>query len=440
LIKKGEKEMKKRFLILTLTVAMLFSLAGCQATPPKEEGASLPAEGTSSTGDTVSRPSETISSTHWSEVYYASEEDIVAPPKGFVWSETLWVDEDGIAHGESADGMGIYEILPAEDELSTVAIPILYSESGKVTPLLPKDAELISVALLEQPRKGYEPVPSSWEEIEALPPGRYHVVTRVKYTYDINSSACYEYLFTLAIGETPAEREEKVTLQQYAPDGWGISDKEIGDYAVATPFLEALRALQPTGEVEPALPHEEMDSYDEIPAEPGTFWVVAEGKLYRVSRDYDSVCLVDTHYGEGQVLEMTDAFASLLFNAWYYAPKDVWKGSYKQGDEKIELTNVFSAPSTVRITVKEIRIGESEDRYNRTDGITVELVSAVDQTVEISLRSQQSEDNLGSDDYKAVELKAGVPVTVEMSFYAFHYGYWVTLWTDNTRVEIQIYP
>jgi hypothetical protein len=183
-----------------------------------------------------------------------------------------------------------------------------------------------------------------------------------------------------------------------------------------------------------------MDSYDEIPAEPGTFWVVAEGKLYRVSRDYDSVCLVDTRYGEGQVLEMTDAFASLLFNAWYYAPKDVWKGSYKQGDEKIELTNVFSAPSTVRITVKEIRIGESKDRYNRIDGITVELVSAVDQTVEISLRSQQSEDNLGSDDYKAVELKAGVPVTVEMSFYGFPYGYWVTLWTDNTRVEIQIDP
>jgi hypothetical protein len=90
--------------------------------------------------------------------------------------------------------------------------------------------------------------------------------------------------------------------------------------------------------------------------------------------------------------------------------------------------------------VKEIRIGESEDRYNRIDGITVELISAVDQTVEISLRSQQSEDNLGSDDYKAVELKAGVPVTVEMSFYAFHYGYWVTLWTDNTRVEIQIDP
>ena len=212
--------MKKSFLILTLTVAMLFSLAGCQTTPPKEEGTSLPAEDTSSTDNTVSRPSETISSTHWSEVYYASEEDIVAPLVGFVWSETLWVDEDGIAHGESADGMGIYEILPAEDELSTVAIPILYSESGKVTPLLPKDAELISVALLEQPRRGYEPVASSWEEIEALPPGRYHVVTRVKYTYDINSSACYEYLFTLAIGEeAPAGSETEVNLLRYTPDG-----------------------------------------------------------------------------------------------------------------------------------------------------------------------------------------------------------------------------
>ena len=428
--------MKKRFLILTLTVAMLFSLAGCQTAPPKEEGSSLPAESTSSTDDTVSRPSETISSTHWSEVYYASSADIVTPLVGFLWSEHLEAGEDGKMHGVSADGMGIYEFLLQEN----LVVPTLYAEDGRITPLLPENAELISVALLEQPRRGYEPVASSWEEIEALPPGRYHVVTRVKYTYDINSSACYEYLFTLAIGETPAEREEKVTLQRYAPDGWGISSKEIGDYAVATPFLEALRALQPTGEVEPALPHEEMDSYDEIPAEPGTFWVVAEGKLYRVSRDYDSVCLVDTRYGEGQVLEMTDAFASLLFNAWYYAPKDVWKGSYKQGDEKIDLTNVFSAPSTVRITVKEIRIGESEDRYNRIDGITVELVSAVDQTVEISLRSQQSEDNLGSDDYKAVELKAGVPVTVEMSFYGFPYGYWVTLWTDNTRVEIQIYP
>ena len=431
--------MKKRFLILTLTVAMLFSLAGCQTTPPKEEGTSLPAESTSSTEDTVSRPSETISSTHWSEVYYASEEDIVAPPKGFVWSETLWVDEDGIAHGESADGMGIYEILPAEDELSTVAIPILYSESGKVTPLLPKDAELISVALLEQPRKGYEPVPSSWEEIEALPPGRYHVVTRVIYTYDINSSACYEYLFTLAIGETPAEREEKVTLQRYDPDGWGISSKEIGDYAVATPFLEALRALQPTEETVPKISDDVLElGGGDYPVDRGTFWVEADGKIYRVNRDYDEVCLVETHFGEGKVLEMTAEFAKLLQNAWYYAPLDSWIGTYKDGDEKIELRNAFSAPSTVLISVKEIYL----DKADRTDNnkIVVELISALDQTVYVSSFSQQSDDNLGSGDSETVELKAGVPVTVELSFFGFSYGYWVTLRADNTMVEITINP
>ena len=125
--------MKKRFLILTLTVAMLFSLAGCQTAPPKEEGSSLPAESTSSTDDTVSRPSETISSTHWSEVYYASSADIVTPLVGFLWSEHLEAGEDGKMHGVSADGMGIYEFLLQEN----LVVPTLYAEDGRITPLLP---------------------------------------------------------------------------------------------------------------------------------------------------------------------------------------------------------------------------------------------------------------------------------------------------------------
>ena len=90
--------MKRIFAYLLTVSILLLSLAGCQTAPPKEEGASLPAEGTSSTddtedtsstGDTVSRPSGTISSTHWSEMYYASSADIVAPLVGFVWSEHL---------------------------------------------------------------------------------------------------------------------------------------------------------------------------------------------------------------------------------------------------------------------------------------------------------------------------------------------------------------
>ena len=253
------------------------------------------------------------------------------------------------------------------------------------------------------------------------------MVTRVKYTYDINSSACYEYLFTLAIGEeAPAGSETEVNLLRYTPDGWGISIKEIGDYAIATQFLEALHALTPTGETVPKISDNILElGGGDYPVDRGTFWVEADGKIYRVNRDYDEVCLVETHFGKGKVLEMTAEFAKLLQNAWYYAPLDSWIGTYKDGDEKIELRNAFSAPSTVLISVKEIYL----DKADRTDNnkIVVELISAVDQTVYVCSFSQQSDE-------------AGVPVTVELSFFGFSYGYWITLRADNTMVEITINP
>ena len=217
------------------------------------------------------------------------------------------------------------------------------------------------------------------------------------------------------------------------------SVKEIGDFAIATPFLEALHALTPTEETVPKISDDVLElGGGDYPVDRGTFWVEADGKIYRVNRDYDEVCLVETHFGEGKVLEMTAEFAKLLQNAWYYAPLDSWIGTYKDGDEKIELRNAFSAPSTVLISVKEIYL----DKADRTDNnkIVVELISALDQTVYVSSFSQQSDDNLGSGDSETVELKAGVPVTVELSFFGFSYGYWVTLRADNTMVEITINP
>ena len=234
--------MKKSFLILTLTVAMLFSLAGCQTTPPKEEGSSLPAEDTSSVGDTVSRPSETISSTHWSEVYYASSADIVTPLVGFLWSEHLEEGEDGKMHGVSADGMGIYEFLLQEN----LVVPTLYAEDGRITPLLPENATLSGLYLLEELQKDADTVPVTMEELEGLSPGRYYVVARVEYTHGTGNRSCGEHLFALVVGELPLpENVGTVKLLRYTPDGWGISVKDVSEYAIASELVAAPLTCSP---------------------------------------------------------------------------------------------------------------------------------------------------------------------------------------------------
>ena len=233
--------------------------------------------------------------------------------------------------------------------------------------------------------------------------------------------------------------ETSVRILRYTWDGWGISSKNLNGSGVASDLVFALKTLNKTGETVAKISDETLVvGSGQYSAERGTMWVEAEGQTYRLTPDLSQICTVETHFGEGSVLEINDELKKLLNDAWAYAPYDYYKGIYRHGDKNITLTNVFSSDSSVELNIKNIYV---DNNYNPQNSITVELLSEICQTVNISLRSQQSADNLALGDCKTVELKAGVPTTVDMKFGGWsEYNYWVYIEIDNTKVEIMIDP
>ncbi|MBE6692921.1 MAG: hypothetical protein E7586_06345 [Ruminococcaceae bacterium] len=228
-------------------------------------------------------------------------------------------------------------------------------------------------------------------------------------------------------------------MYQYTWDGWGISTKEIDSCDVGYKIIDALKLMKETGEILPKISDEVFEiGSGEYPVERGTMWIECENKIYRLTPDLSQICLVETHFGEGKVLEITDDFITDVYNAWHYAPYDYYKGVYDKGDKSMELSKIFTSGSSVQLNIKDIHI---ENTDNPKNTITVELTSAVDQTVTVNLDCQQSNDNLAGGDRKTVELQKGVPTTVELSFGGWkNTRYSVYLQVDFTAAEIIINP
>ena len=233
--------------------------------------------------------------------------------------------------------------------------------------------------------------------------------------------------------------EVEVELFQYTWDGWGISTKTVGACDVAYNIIDALKAMKETGETVPKTSDEVFEiGGGQYAAERGTMWIESGNKLYRLTPDLSQICLVETHFGEGRVLEMTKEFMTNVNNAWHYAPYDYYKGTYNKGDYTVNLTSVFKSGSTVQLSIKKIQI---ESGYDPNNTITVELISSVDHEVNIKLHCQQSEDNLAAGDSKSVQLEKGVPTTVDLTFGGWpNFTYWVYIEADSTKAEITINP
>ena len=197
--------------------------------------------------------------------------------------------------------------------------------------------------------------------------------------------------------------EVEVELFQYTWDGWGISTKTVGACNVAYNIIDALKAMKETGETVPKISDEVFEiGGGQYAAERGTMWIESGNKIYRLTPDLSQICLVETHFGEGKVLEITDAFKTNVNDTWHYAPYDYYKGTYNKGDYTVDLESVFKSGSTVQLSIKKIQI---ESGYDPNNTITVELISSVDQEVNIKLNCQQSDDNLAAGDYRTVQLK-----------------------------------
>lgn len=190
-------------------------------------------------------------------------------------------------------------------------------------------------------------------------------------------------------------------------EGWGISVKTVGACDVAYEIIDALKAMKQTGETVPKISDDELEiGGGQYPVEHGTMWIECSGKIYRLTPDLSQICLVETHFGEGKALEITDEFKTNVNNAWHYAPYDYYKGTYNKGDYSVDLTNVFKSGSSLQLNIKKIYVENKEDPQNT---ITVELVSDVDKEVSIKLHCQQSDDNLAAGDSKTVLLEKGSP-------------------------------
>lgn len=248
-----------------------------------------------------------------------------------------------------------------------------------------------------------------------------------------------ESLISMLEEPTHSGYEVEIKLLQYTWDGWGISQKTVGACDVAYNIIDALKAMKETGETVPKISDEVFEIYGgPYSAERGTMWIESGNKIYRLTPDLSQICLVETHFGEGKVLEITDAFKTNVNNAWHYVPYDYYKGTYNKGDYTVDLESVFKSGSTVQLSIKKIQI---ESGYDPTNTITVELISSVDQELNIKLHCQQSDDNLAAGDYKTLQLKKGEPTTVDLTFGGWpDCTYWVYIEADLTKAEITINP
>lgn len=248
-----------------------------------------------------------------------------------------------------------------------------------------------------------------------------------------------ESLISMLEEPTHSGYEVEIKLWQYTWDGWGISQKTVGACDVAYNIIDALKAMKETGETVPKISDEVFEIFGgPYSAERGTMWIESGNKTYRLTPDLSQICLVETHFGEGKVLEMTEEFKTNVNNAWHYAPYDYFKGTYNKGDYTVDLESVFKSGSTVQLSIKKIQI---ESGYDPNNTITVELISSVDQELNIKLHCQQSDDNLAAGDYKTLQLKKGEPTTVDLTFGGWpNFTYWVYIEADFTKAEITINP
>ena len=237
--------------------------------------------------------------------------------------------------------------------------------------------------------------------------------------------------------------EEKIRILQYTWDGWGISYKTIEDCDTLYNIIDYLKNAKETGKTTVKISDDVLElGGGEYPVERGTMWIEWGNKIYRLSHDRSLLCLVDTHFGKGKALEITEEFITNVNNAWYYAPYDYYSGTYRNSDDTFEIEHIFKSPSSVQMSVKGIDIANGSDFHDgAVNKITVELLSTTDQEITIYLDCRQSEDNLGLGDFKTVQLKKDVPVTVELSFIGWSdFCYWIYIKADYTMARIEINP
>ena len=267
---------------------------------------------------------------------------------------------------------------------------------------------------------------------------------RVRQNFKIGTATYHAY-FEFVIGEPSVSNAENsvdnasVKLIQYRWDMPGVSEKTVSDCELAYSIIAALDSAAETGETVAKISNKALDDNSGVQlADPGTMWIEANGKIYRLDPSLTQLCRVDKHLGKGKVLNMSGELRTMIANAWSYHPYDYYNGIYTNKTDTLEIKRVYASPSAVQIEIQKLDI---KNEYHPTNSITLELRTKQNIGTAVSLHCQRSDDDLDAGDYKEIFLEADVPQTIELTFGGWpDSSYWIYITADNTRIELKINP
>ena len=371
----------------------------------------------------------------------------ISPISGF-WSESYRVENSGddVEQGYEADGEGAWGIMYKVSAWNDDSfIPKVYMLHGEALDLSFGDFVLERVNVVLSGKTYDDQKYIEVEQLARLPVGEYYVLMTLAKSESGQSwsrETVFQDVFKLCVtknGETDSGYEAGLKMIRYNWDGYGVSKKEIFACDLGYAIIDRLSDLQKTGVVVPEFSYEDIDELaGYLPITPGSVWIdCGSVGLFRLNPDMTEICLVQTYFGEGLELQMTDNLYELLRRAWYYHPYDCWSGSYKNGT--VTLEHVYKTDSAIdTVEIESIYIENKIDSKNNQ--IKLKIQANESKLIKASLYSYQSDDNLGSNEAKEIELVKGEVTELEFEFYGFPYSYSVTIYIDNTRITLSITP
>lgn len=235
--------------------------------------------------------------------------------------------------------------------------------------------------------------------------------------------------------------ESGIEMLRYSWDGYGVSQKEIDTCDLGYAIIDCLSGLLETGDVIPKISDEAVNKHTgELPVARGTVWIECGSiGLFRLNPEMTEICKVQTHLGEGKVLQMTDTLKELLRQAWYYHPYDYWSGAYENGTVTLQQVYKNSNSAVEWVAIDNIHI--ENVHHSKNNQIVLRIQGAKNQAATARLESYQSSDNLGSFESKNIRLDSDEETTVKFTFSGFYnYTYWVSITIDNTKIKLAINP
>ena len=250
-------------------------------------------------------------------------------------------------------------------------------------------------------------------------------------------------VFSFMIGNRNPDVEGELSIKFLNYSFGGIGTKTLSQCDIVDRISDALKNANKTGETVEKISDDVIDDYTyDLPVQYGTLWLEIGTDIYRIDSEFGRLCRVDTHLGEGIVLEFGEDLRKDIIDAYQYyrtpdIPLDYYSGTYTRSTDTFEINHLHDAYSSVGVKLKDFDVSAVGGLSNK---VVLELVSDRDKTVFISVESQQSDDVIGGGSSKTVDLKKGVVETVELDFGGFRSRYWINISIDNIIFYIVIDP